>query len=92
MENNLEQLQKKKQIDTKVNLIYYFKVVTKSLSLPSSFMHIKIQYGCLKGTLDCDLDLGFCCNILKEPDFKLYQAILLNFLLHTNTGACRGII
>lgn len=53
-------------------------------------MHIKIQYGCLKGTLGCNLGLGFCCNVHK-PGFKLYQAILLNFSATQNTGARRQI-
>lgn len=77
--------------DREVNLVRYFEVVTKSSSLSSSLMHIKIQYGCPKGTLNCDFGLGFWCRVHEEPDFKLYQAILLKFLLHTNTGACRGI-
>lgn len=68
------------------------KAATQSSSLSSSFMHIQIQYGCPKETLDCVFHLRFCCNVHKEPDFKLTQAILLNILLHTNTGAFGGII
>lgn len=60
---------KRQKKTEQVKLIRYFKVATNS-SLSSSFMHIKIQYGCPKESLDCDLGWGFCCIVHKEPDFK----------------------
>lgn len=54
-----------------VELVCYLKVLTNISSPSSSFMHIKIQYGCPKGTFGCNLSVRFCCNVHKEKEIEL---------------------